>query len=65
MFVGVFQLTARKEVLLASLLGELAVSSLLFQLAPPCNGLRRLAAARSGRQERSAFCGEVSPYRRL
>ena len=30
MFVGVFQRTARKEVQLASLLDELAVSSLLF-----------------------------------
>ena len=68
MHVGVFQRTAQKEVLLASLFDKVAVSSLLFYLAPPGNRLCRLAAARSGRQDRSkisAFCGEVSRYRRL
>ena len=50
-FVGVFQRTARKEVLLASLFGELPFSSFLFYLVPPGNGLHRLVAARSGRQD--------------
>ena len=63
MFVGVFQRTTRKEVLLVSLFDELAVSPSLVCYSNYSAPWQRLAAACSGRQDRSkvsAFCGEVA-----